>query len=86
MHSNMVRRAVLVSELKLAHEEMARLSEMIPVLQTAHMLDAVHLQELIRERKTAVKRALALHHAVRKLDAEVAAAKGSKATQASNVA
>jgi hypothetical protein len=86
MHSNMVRRAVLVSELKLAHEEMARLSEMIPVLQTVHMLDAVHLQELVRERRTAVKRALALHRALRKLDAGAAAANVPEAVQASNAA
>jgi hypothetical protein len=74
MHSDIVRRAVLVSELKLAHEESARLSDMIPVLQGAGILDAERLQELQRERKTAVKRAMALHRALRKLDAEVFAA------------
>jgi|SRR4051812_44395917 hypothetical protein len=75
MHSEIVRRAVLVSELKLAHEESARLSEMIPVLQGAGILDAERLQELQRERKTAVKRAMALHRALRKLDAEIFAAR-----------
>ena len=75
MHSNIVRRAVLVSELKLAHEETARLSEMIPVLQDAHLLDAVRLQELQRERRAAVKRAFALHIALRKLDAQMHAAR-----------
>jgi hypothetical protein len=80
MHSEIVRRAVLVSELKLAHEETARLSEMIPVLQGAHILDAERLQELQRERKTAVKRAMALHRALRKLDAEIFAAREREKT------
>lgn len=86
MHSNIVRRAVLVSELKLAHEEMARLSGMIPVLTNAHMLDAVRLQELQREKKTAVKRALALHRALRKLDAEIHAARPGGATASAHAA
>jgi hypothetical protein len=75
MHSTIVRRAVLVSEIKLAHEETARLSDMIPVLESAHLLDQAHLQELQRERRTAVKRAMALHRALRKLDAEIFAAR-----------
>lgn len=80
MHSNIVRRAVLVSELKLAHEETARLSDMIPVLQTAHLLDSVRLLELQRERRSAIKRAMALHRALRKLDAEMFAAQVSEGT------
>jgi len=86
MHSNIVRRAVLVSELKLAHEEMARLSGMIPVLQSAHMLDAVRLQELQHEKKTAVKRALALHRALRKLDAETYAERAPQAAESVHAA
>ena len=86
MHSNVVRRAVLVSELKLAHEDTARLSEMIPVLETAHMLDPTRLEELVRERRTAVKRALALHIALRKVDAEICAAYAREQLRAANVA
>jgi len=74
MHSWLVRRAALVSELRLAHEESARLSEMIPVLQTAHVLEGIRLNELVFERRRAFHRALALHKALRKLDAEVHAA------------
>ena len=86
MHSNIVRRAVLVSELKHSHEEMSRLSGMIPVLQNAHMLDAGRLQELLHEKKTAVKRALALHRALRKLDAEVHAMSSSEAAESAHAA
>jgi hypothetical protein len=71
MHSWLVRRATLVSELQLAHEESARLSEMIPVLQAAHVVEGVRLSELTFERRRAFHRALALHKALRKLDAEV---------------
>jgi len=70
MHSWLVRRATLVSELRLAHEESARLSEMIPVLQAARVLEGIRLKELVFERRRAFHRALALHKALRKLDAE----------------
>jgi len=70
MHSWLVRRAALVSELRLAHEESARLSEMIPVLQTARVLEGIRLKELVFERRRAFHRALALHKALRKMDAE----------------
>ena len=71
MHSWLIRRAALVSELRLAHEESGRLSEMIPVLQTARVVEGIRLQELIFERRRAFHRALALHKALRKLDAEI---------------
>ena len=64
----MVRRAVMVSELKLAHDEGMRLGEMIAVLEAAHAIDDVQLRQLRLERIVANKRAMRLHEALRKLD------------------
>lgn len=63
-----VRRAVLVAELKLAHDEGAHLGEMIALFETAHPIDEARLRQLRLERIVANKRALRLHDALRKLD------------------
>jgi len=65
----LVRRAVLVSELKLAHDEAARLGEMIVLFENSHMMDEPRLHQLRLERIVANKRAMRLHEALRKLDA-----------------
>jgi len=64
----MVRRAVLVSELKLAHDEAMRLGEMIVLFEASHMMDEPRLRQLRLERIVANKRAMRLHEALRKLD------------------
>ena len=64
-----VRRAVLVSELRLAHDEGMRLGEMITLFETAHTIDEAKLRQLRLERVVANKRAMRLHEALRKLDA-----------------
>jgi len=65
----LVKRAVLVSEMKLAHDEAARLSEMITVLETGRVLDEARLHQLRLERLVLNKRALRLHEALRQMDA-----------------
>ena len=67
-----IKRAELLSELKLAHEEGARLAEMITVLETSHALDESRLLQLRLERLVINKRALRLHDELRKLDASEA--------------
>jgi len=64
----MVRRAILVSELKLAHDEATRLGEMIVLFETTHAIDDARLRQLRLERIVANKRAMRLHEALRKLD------------------
>ena len=68
MQSNLPKRAVIISELRFAHEEMARLNDMIPILQASHLLDEPRLSELLFERSAAYKRAIRLHVQLRKLD------------------
>lgn len=67
---HLIKRAVLVSEMKLAHDEAARLSEMITVLETGRVLDEGRLRQLRMERLVLNKRALRLHEALRQMDAE----------------
>ena len=64
----MVRRAILVSELKLAHDEAMRLGEMIILFETGHTIDESRLRQLRLERIVANKRAMRLHEALRKVD------------------
>jgi len=68
---HMVRRAVLVAELKLAHDEGMHLGEMITVLETTHAVDEGRLRQLRLERIIANKRARRLHEALRKLDESI---------------
>jgi len=65
---DIVKRTELVAELKLAHEEGARLSEMIALLQTGHAFDESKLRQLRLERVVINKRALRLHDELRELD------------------
>ena len=65
---DIVKRAELIAELKLAHEEGARLSEMIALLQTGHAFDESKLRQLRLERVVANKRALRLHEELRELE------------------
>jgi hypothetical protein len=67
---HLIKRAVLVSEMKLAHDEAARLSEMITVLEAARALDEGRLQQLRTERLVLNKRAIRLHEALRQMDAD----------------
>jgi len=67
----MVRRAVLVAELKLAHDEGMHLGEMIAAFETAHRVDEGRLRQLRLERIIANKRARRLHEALRKLDESI---------------
>ena len=68
---HMVRRAVLVAELKLAHDEGMHLGEMITVLEATHAVDEGKLRQLRLERIIANKRARRLHEALRKLDESI---------------
>lgn len=67
---DVVKRAELVAELKLAHEEAARLDEMIALLQTGRGTEESRLAQLRLERLVAAKRAYRLHEELRELDAE----------------
>ena len=67
---HLIKRAVLVSEMKLAHDEAARLSEMITLLETGRVLDESRLRQLRTERLVINKRALRLHDALRQMDAD----------------
>jgi hypothetical protein len=69
-----IKRAELVSELKLAHEEASRLDEMITVLQSARVLDDGKMRQLRIEKVVLNKRALRLHEDLRELDSGVAPA------------
>lgn len=66
--SNETLRAQLVSELQLAIEEVARLSEMITVLRATHSANEGKLVELSSEWTTANNRAAALRQEVQSLD------------------
>ena len=67
-HSRFVRRAEIVAELKFAHDEMARLSDMIPILEITHLLEGVRLRQLLTERASTYRRVMRLHEQLRKLD------------------
>ena len=75
----MVRRAILVSELKLAHDEAIHLGEMIALFETGHTIDEGRLRQLRLERVVANKRAMRLHEALRKLDAAIEQERSSAA-------
>jgi hypothetical protein len=66
---DVVKRTELVAELKLAHDEAARLDEMISLLQTGRGVDEGRLAQLRLERLIAAKRAYRLHDELRELDA-----------------
>jgi len=66
---DVVKRTELVAELKLAHDEAARLDEMISLLQTGRGVDEGRLAQLRLERLIAAKRAYRLHDELRALDA-----------------
>lgn len=66
---DVVKRTELVAELKLAHDEAARLDEMISLLQTGRGVDEGRLAQLRLERLIAAKRAYRLHDELRDLDA-----------------
>jgi hypothetical protein len=65
---HLIKRAVLVSEMKLAHDEAVRLSEMITVLEAGRVLDEGRLQQLRMERLVLNKRAMRLHETLRQMD------------------
>lgn len=67
----MVKRAVLISELKFAHDEATRLGEMIVLFETSHTVDEPRLRQLRLERIVTNKRAMRLHEALRKLDESI---------------
>ena len=67
---HLIKRAVLDSEMKLAHDEAARLSEMITVLETGRVLDEGRLHQLRLECLVLNKRAIRLHEALRQMDAD----------------
>ena len=66
---DVVKRTELVAELKLAHDEAARLDEMISLLQTGRGVDEGRMAQLRLERLIAAKRAYRLHDELRELDA-----------------
>lgn len=61
-----IKRSGLVAELKLAHEEAARLDEMIQLLASA--LDEGRMRQLRIEKLIQNRKALRLHHELRALD------------------
>jgi len=61
-----IKRSGLVAELKLAHEEAARLDEMIQLLASA--LDDGRMRQLRIEKLIQNRKALRLHHELRALD------------------
>ena len=65
---HMVRRAVLVAELKLAHDEGMHLGEMITVLETTHAVDEGRLRQLRLERRERLFAPVCVEHPRRDIE------------------